>query len=174
MVIHEQGRPLILCDRDAEMRAHRLIVGSATVGENLTHRRYCKVDIPDEGQMENTAETQGFSTIKGRKGQSESDLDQVEKDQSTRIPGKEVRCGHQQNTRTEINVSQWMPPTHTQGGILIDQKLKYNVNYIRIPRCVGLCTPSVQKTAFTGFYILCPHISSHSAKQRFFLRVYLP
>lgn len=114
MVSHKQGPPLILCERDAEMRVHRPIMGSAILGEKLTHSLYCKVDILDEGQMEDTAETQKVLALSrakerqvSRKGKSESDLDQVEKEQSTSLPGREVSCGHQQNTRTETNVSQW-------------------------------------------------------------------
>lgn len=68
------------------MKAHRLILGFAMLGEKLTHSLCCRIDILDEGQMEATAETQKALALPRAKerphaqeGQSESYVDHVEK-----------------------------------------------------------------------------------------------
>lgn len=61
-------------------------MGFTILGGKLTHTLYCRIDILDEGQMEDTAETQKALTLSRAKErtceqerQSESYLDHVEK-----------------------------------------------------------------------------------------------
>lgn len=114
MVSHKQGQPLILCEKDAEMIAHTQIVGSATVEEKLSPVLYSKVDILNEGQMEDTAETQKVlelskskhRPIQQEKEKSESYIDQVEKSKAQANQTKKSAVDTSRTQVLETNVSQ--------------------------------------------------------------------